>query len=131
MAFALRSPKAALASTTVHMLCYRATDISISSPTLPMRVTRRSSLSPMNAMPAHDSITTTLLRIFAAHLELEEKDFLSDLSFHELGADSMDMVEMQALAEEAIDIRLPTQIPTLVVFKTLDRLVRKALAAKA
>lgn len=96
-----------------------------------MRVTRRSSLSPMNAMPAHDSITTTLLRIFAAHLELEEKDLLSDLSFHELGADSMDMVEMQALAEEALDIRLPTQIPTLVVFKTLERLVRKALAAKA
>jgi len=85
----------------------------------------------MNAMPAHDSITTTLLRIFAAHLELEEKDLLGDLSFQELGADSMDMAEMQALVEEALGIRLPMQIPTRVVFKTVDRLVRKALAAKA
>lgn len=85
----------------------------------------------MNAMSSLDPITATLVRITADFLELQEDALSLDAYFDELGADSMDMVELQALVEEAFGIVMDAQIRHFEKLKDFDRQLRDALGAKA
>ncbi|MEN5236545.1 acyl carrier protein [Pseudomonas sichuanensis] len=72
-------------------------------------------------------ISARLLWIIANFLEQWSYRITPDVSMDELGADSFDMVELQALIEEAFDICIPHQIRTYVTFVELVELVYRAM----
>ncbi|MCE1117249.1 MULTISPECIES: acyl carrier protein [Pseudomonas] len=71
-------------------------------------------------------ISARLLWIIANFLEQSSHRVRPDVSMDELGADSLDMVELQALIEEAFDVYIDHQIRTYVTFAELVELVYRA-----
>lgn len=81
-------------------------------------------------MPTDDRDTLILLWIIDDFLELNgrHKQLKADHEFGELGADSFDMVELQARIEEALQILIEEQLRVDITFSQLLTLVRKARA---
>ncbi|MFK3773714.1 acyl carrier protein [Pseudomonas sp. NPDC089406] len=80
-------------------------------------------------MRSHHYTDAYLLWIVSSFLEQSPAMVRSDLSMDELGADSFDMVELQALVEEAFGIQIPRQLPTYITFDELLTLVLRSGAA--
>jgi acyl carrier protein len=71
-------------------------------------------------------ISGHLLLIIADFLEQRSYRIRPDVTMHELGADSFDMFELQALIEEAFGVCIQQQIRTYVTFDELVELVYRA-----
>lgn len=69
-----------------------------------------------------------LLWILSSFLEQSPSHIRSELSLGELGADSFDMVELQALIEEAFGIQFPAQLSNDLDFDQLLTLVLRQCA---
>jgi len=80
-------------------------------------------------MRSHRYTDACLLWIVSSFLEQSPAMVRSDRSMDELGADSFDMVELQALVEEAFGIQIPRQLPTYITFDELLTLVLRSGAA--
>lgn len=74
-------------------------------------------------------IALRLQPIIAKFLEQSPHRIRPDISMDELGADSLDMVELQALVEEAFQVLIRHQVPAYVTFAELVDLVYRALPA--
>ncbi|QXH37500.1 acyl carrier protein [Pseudomonas muyukensis] len=75
-------------------------------------------------------VTLRLLRILARFLEQSPHRIRPDIALDELGADSFDVVELQAIIEHAFGILIPYQIPTYFTFAELVDAVFRALPAQ-
>ncbi|WP_369990677.1 acyl carrier protein [Pseudomonas xanthosomatis] len=80
-------------------------------------------------MHSHHYTKACLEWIVCSFLEQSRAMVCSDRSMDELGADSFDMVELQALVEEAFGIFIPRQLPTYITFDELLTLVLRSGAA--
>ncbi|MDH0731794.1 phosphopantetheine-binding protein [Pseudomonas sichuanensis] len=83
-------------------------------------------------MPTEDRVTSTLLWIIDDFLELNgrHKALRAGHGMGELGADSFDMVELQARIEEELHILIEAEISVDVTFDQLLKLVRQAIDAQ-
>lgn len=76
-------------------------------------------------------VTFRLHWTIACFLEQSPHRIRPDITLGELGADSFDMVELQALVEEAFELQLPQQIRNHITFAELVDLVCKAMPPPA
>lgn len=83
-------------------------------------------------MPADDRVTSILLWIIDDFLELNgrHKALRAGHGLGELGADSFDMVELQARIEEELHILIEAEISVDVTFDQLLKLVHQAINAQ-
>lgn len=69
--------------------------------------------------------------LLACFLEQSLHNIRPGIALDELGADSFDVVELQAIVEEAFDILIPQQIRTYTTFAELVDLLCKAMPPPA
>ncbi|QXI40217.1 acyl carrier protein [Pseudomonas xantholysinigenes] len=80
-------------------------------------------------MPSRLDITLNLLRILACFLEQSQHRIRPDITLDELGADSFDVVELQAVIEENFAIHISQAIHTYTTFAELVDLVFSAMSS--
>ncbi|QXH53379.1 hypothetical protein KSS94_09790 [Pseudomonas fakonensis] len=80
-------------------------------------------------MRSHRYTDACPLWIVSSFLEQSPAMVRSDRLMDELGADSFDMGELQALVEEAFGIQVPRQLPTYITCDELLTLVLRSGAA--
>ncbi|MDR2309215.1 MAG: phosphopantetheine-binding protein [Paucimonas sp.] len=82
-------------------------------------------------MHAHLDIALHLQGLLANFLEQSLHRIRPDIALDELGADSFDVFELQALIEESFEIRIDEQIRTYITFAELVDLVHRTLLPKS
>ncbi|NIF18473.1 acyl carrier protein [Pantoea sp. Cy-639] len=82
-------------------------------------------------MHAHLDIALHLQGLLANFLEQSLHRIRPDIALDELGADSFDVFELQALIEESFEIRIDEQIHTYMTFAELVDLVHRTLLPKS